>query len=107
MIMPIVSMRVRPTGYLYTLGLAAIRDVMSMTTEDTRSMKASAAVANSESEPVEMAAYIWITNRQKLTTKEAFTANRTLGPFSTWSRAAKRSSSPLWRNWSMRAFWRV
>lgn len=51
-------MRVLPTGYLYTLGRAAIRDVTSMTHDDTRSMKASAAVANSDSEPVEMAAYI-------------------------------------------------
>ena len=57
MMMPIVSMRVLPTGYLYTLGRAAMRDVMSMTTEETRSMKASAAVANSDSEPVETAAY--------------------------------------------------
>jgi hypothetical protein len=35
-----------------------MRDVISMTTDDTRSMKASAAVANKDSEPVEMAAYI-------------------------------------------------
>lgn len=56
MMIPIVSIRVRPTGYLYTLGLAAMRDVMSMTIDDTRSMKASAAVANSDSEPVDMAA---------------------------------------------------
>jgi hypothetical protein len=58
MMIPIVSMRVRPTGYLYTLGRAAMRDVMSITTEETKSMKASAAVANSDSEPVEIAAYI-------------------------------------------------
>jgi hypothetical protein len=35
-----------------------MRDVISMTHEETRSMKASAAVANRDSEPVEMAAYI-------------------------------------------------
>lgn len=75
-----------------------MRDVMSMTTDETKSMKASAAVANSDNEPVEMAAYIWMMNKQKLTMNEAFTAKRTLGPFSTMSRAAKRSSSPLWRN---------
>lgn len=58
MIMPIVSMRVLPTGYLYTLGRAASRDVTSITHDDTRSIKASAAVANNDSEPVDMAAYI-------------------------------------------------
>ena len=77
-----VSMRVLPTGYLYTEGRAAIREVTSMTHEDTRSIKASAAVANSDSEPVEMAAYSWMMKRQKLTTNEAFTANLTFGPFS-------------------------
>jgi hypothetical protein len=55
--MPIVSIRVRPTGYLYTLGLEAKREVTSMTQEDTRSIKASAAVANKDREPVLMAAY--------------------------------------------------
>jgi hypothetical protein len=59
-----------------------MRDVMSITHEDTRSMKASAAVANNDSEPVEMAAYIWMMNKKKLTTKDAFTANFTFGPFS-------------------------
>ena len=101
---PIVSILVLPTGYLYTLGRAAIRLVMSMTNEETRSMKASAAVANNDSDPVEMAAYIWIMNRQKLTTNEALTANFTFGPFSMVSRAASRSSSPLWRNWSISWF---
>ena len=56
MIMPIVSIRVLPTGYLYTLGLDAIREVTSMTTDETRSMNASAAVANSDKEPVLTAA---------------------------------------------------
>ena len=37
---------------------ANIRLVMSMTHDDTRSMKASAAVAKRDSEPVEIAAYI-------------------------------------------------
>lgn len=76
--MPSVSILFRPTGNLYTLGRAAMREVMSMMNDDTRSMKASAAVANScaqrqllsvdathpdrqqrtESDPVDMAAYI-------------------------------------------------
>jgi hypothetical protein len=34
-----------------------MRDVISMTTDETKSMNASAAVANSDSEPVEIAAY--------------------------------------------------
>jgi hypothetical protein len=80
------------------LARAANLDVTSMTHDDTKSMKASAAVANSDNEPVEIAAYIWMMNRKKLTMKDALTANFTLGPFSTWSRAASRSSSPLWRN---------
>lgn len=98
MMMPIVSILVRPTGYLYTLGLTAMREVISMTTEDTRSIKASAAVAKRDSDPVETAAYIWMMKRKKLTQKEAFTANRTLGPFSKVSSAARRSSSPLSKN---------
>jgi hypothetical protein len=55
---PIVSIRVRPTGYLYTLGLAAILEVASITHDDTKSMNASAAVANNDRDPVETAAYI-------------------------------------------------
>jgi hypothetical protein len=86
------------------LGLEAKREVTSMTQDETRSMKASAAVANKDREPVLMAAYSWITKRQKLAMKDAFTANLTLGPFSSMSRAARRSSAPLSRNWSIRAF---
>jgi hypothetical protein len=40
------------------LGRAAMRLVTNMTHEETRSMKASAAVANRERDPVEIAAYI-------------------------------------------------
>jgi hypothetical protein len=56
--MLVVSICVRPTRYLYTLSLAVIFDVTSLMQDDTRSMKASAAVANSNSEPEEIAASI-------------------------------------------------
>jgi len=35
---PSVSILVRPTGYLYTLARAAIRDVINITKDDTRSI---------------------------------------------------------------------
>ena len=42
---------------------------------------ASAAVANKANDPVEIAAYSWIINRQKFTKLDAFTATLTFQPF--------------------------
>lgn len=58
--------------------------------------KASAAVANNESDPLEMAAYIWMMKSQMLTVKDAWTASLILGASRTSSSDVARllSSAP-------------